>query len=42
MARMKPIPQTAPQKLKKQISLKRIMDLLQFCAICYLVYCQLR
>jgi hypothetical protein len=27
----------APKKLTKKISIKRIMDLLQFVAICYLV-----
>lgn len=35
-------PKEAPKKLVKKVSIKRIMDMLQFIAICYLVYCQLR
>lgn len=42
MAKITPAPIKNTQKLKKQISIKRIIDMLQFIAICYLVYCQLR
>lgn len=35
-------PKEMPKKLRKQISLRRIMEMIQFIAICYLVYCQLR
>jgi hypothetical protein len=35
-------PKEAPKKLTKKVSIKRIIDLLQFVGICYLVYCQLR